>query len=499
MMEAKLVVNRLLEKKPKTRQEVQLIKLEVAKEEKFDMVPPNNQLLAQIDASKEPELAKLLRVKPMRTSAGVTPIAIMTSPAACPHGTCTYCPGGPTNDSPQSYTGHEPAARRGKRHNYNSKSQVNARLEQYVRNGHPTDKIEIIIMGGTFTDRSPDYQNEFLTGAFETLNGKKLPLDEALHLNGGAKHKCVALTMETRPTECNSWNVFNMRKQGATRVEIGVQCLDDEVHDKVNRQQKVVDVIQATRLLKEAGLKVVYHMMPGLPGMTPETDLRDFKRLFEEEDFQPDMLKLYPTLLVKGSPLARNPGDFVPYDTETAANLVADLKEIVPPYVRIQRIQRDIPKPQIIAGVMNSNLRQYARRELKDRGKKCKCINCRELWRAKIDPSTAELKEIEYKASGGNEYFMSYESGSKLLAYLRLRLDQNATVRELKVTGQSANIGKKSTGVQHMGLGSKLMKIAEEKVKDYQKIRVTHGPGTRLYYEKLGYNLEENYMVKTLT
>ena len=210
------------------------------------------------------------------------------------------------------------------------------------------------------------------------------------------------------------------------------------------------------------------------------------------------MLKLYPTLLVKGSPLSRNPGDFVPYDTEIAAKVVADLKEIVPPYVRIQRIQRDIPKPQIIAGVMNSNLRQYARRELKRRGKKCKCINCRELWRAQIDPSTAELKEIEYKSSGGKEYFISYESGSKLLAYVRLRLDGNATVRELKVTGQSANIGKTSTGVQHMGLGDKIMKIAEEKSESYDKIRVTHGAGTRIYYEKLGYALEDFYMVKDL-
>ena len=499
MSSAKLVVDRLLEKKPKSRQEIQLIKLEVAREQKFDSIPPNNMLLAEIDTKKEPELAKLLRVKPMRTSAGVTPIAIMTSPARCPHGTCTYCPGGPTNDSPQSYTGHEPAARRGKRHNYNSRTQVESRIEQYIRNGHPTDKIEIIIMGGTFTARTLEYQEEFLRGAFETLNGSPMSLPEALLKNGEAKHKCVALTMETRPTECNSWTVFQMRKQGATRVEIGVQCLDDEVHDKLNRQQKVSEVIEATKALKEAGLKVVYHMMPGLPGMTPETDLRDFKRLFEEPDFQPDMLKLYPTLLVKGSPLSRDPGDFVPYDTETAANLVADLKEMVPPYVRIQRIQRDIPKPQIIAGVMNSNLRQYARRELKNRGKKCKCINCRELWRAQIDPSEAELKEIRYEASGGVEYFISYEVGTKLLAYLRLRLDDNATVRELKVTGQSAAIGKKSTGVQHMGLGRKLMDIAENKSSDYNNIRVTHGAGTRLYYEKLGYNLEGHYMVKNLS
>ena len=222
----------------------------------------------------------------MRTSAGVPPVAIMTSPAPCPHGTCTYCPGGPTNESPQSYTGHEPAARRGKRHNYNSKSQVESRLEQYIRNGHPTDKVEIIIMGGTFTARTPDYQDEFLKGAFATLNEKELPLEEALEANGSAKHKCVALTMETRPTECTPWTVFQMRKQGATRVEIGVQCLDDGVHDKLNRQQSVDDVIRATKLLKEAGFKVVYHMMPGLPGMNPDTDLRDFKRLFEEEDFK---------------------------------------------------------------------------------------------------------------------------------------------------------------------------------------------------------------------
>ena len=276
MSAASLVVKRLLEKKPKTRQDIQLIKLEVAREEKFDAIPPNNQLLAEINAKEEPELAKLLRVKPMRTSAGVTPVAIMTSPAPCPHGTCTFCPGGPKNDSPQSYTGHEPAARRGKRHNYNSKSQVESRLEQYTRNGHPTDKIEIIVMGGTFTSKAPDYQDEFLKGAFSTLNGKELPLEEALQVNGDAKHKCVALTIETRPTECTPWSVFQMRKQGATRVEIGVQCLDDEVHGKLNRKQLVEDVVRATKLLKEAGLKVVYHLMPGLPGMNPEKDLRDF-------------------------------------------------------------------------------------------------------------------------------------------------------------------------------------------------------------------------------
>ena len=163
-----------------------------------------------------------------------------------------------------------------------------------------------------------------------------------------------------------------------------------------------------------------------------------------------------------------------------------------------KRQQRDIPKPQIIAGVMNSNLRQYARRELKARGKKCNCINCRELWRAHIDPSTAELKQIKYRSSGGEEYFLSFESGTKLLGYLRLRLDDHATVRELKVTGQAANIGKTSTGVQHMGLGSRLMKIAEEKSAAYSRIRVTHGPGTRLYYEKLGYELQDYYMVKNL-
>ena len=494
-----LTANRILEKKPRDRGTLQKIKLQVAKELQAKAVPKNNEIIPFIDPQKEPELAKLLRVKPMRTSAGVAPVAVMTSPAPCPHGTCTFCPGGPTNDSPQSYTGFEPAARRGRRHDYNPESQVRARLEQYKRNGHPTDKVELIVMGGTFTSRSLDYQENFIHGMFRALNKKESNnTNQYLLENANSNHRCVALTMETRPTECNEFSVFQMRKAGATRVEIGVQCLTDSVLDKMNRQQKVTDVINATRYLKEAGLKVVYHMMPGLPGMTPETDVRDFERLFSDPDFQPDMLKMYPTLLVKGSPLSKNPGNYVPYDTNTAAKVIADFKERTPPYVRIQRIQRDIPKNQIIDGVMNSNLRQYARREMKERGTKCLCINCRELWRKYMDPSDAELKEISYSASGGEEKFLSFEVGDKLLGYLRLRLDERATVRELKVTGQAAEIGKLGTGVQHMGLGSKLMQIAEEHASDYSSIRVTHGAGTMGYYEKLGYHLDGYYMVKNI-
>ena len=496
---AQLTANRIIEQKPTDRDALQKIKLQVAKELSANSIPKNNEIIPLIDSEQEPVIANLLRVKPMRTSAGVAPVAVMTSPAPCPHGTCTFCPGGPTNDSPQSYTGFEPAARRGRRHNYDPESQVRARLDQYKRNGHPTDKVELIVMGGTFTSRSLDYQENFIHGMFQALNNKEsINTEQYLLDNADSNHRCVALTMETRPTECNEFSVFQMRKAGVTRVEIGVQCLTDSVLDKMNRQQKVTDVINATKYLKEAGLKVVYHMMPGLPGMTPKTDVQDFERLFNDPDFQPDMLKMYPTLLVKGSPLSKKPGDFVPYDTKTAASVVADFKERTPPYVRIQRIQRDIPKNQIIDGVMNSNLRQYARREMRDRGTKCLCINCRELWRKYIDPAEAELKEISYSASGGEEKFLSFEVGDKLLGYLRLRLDDKATIRELKVTGQAAEIGKISSGVQHMGLGSRLMKIAEDYASDYSTIRVTHGAGTLRYFEKLGYTLKDYYMVKTL-
>ena len=499
MSVAARVVERLLEERPQSRDAVERIKLDVARSCTTAGLPKNNELLAQLDAAAEPELARLLCVKPMRTSAGVAPVAIMTSPAPCPHGTCTYCPGGPTNDAPQSYTGHEPAARRGARHGYDPQAQVAGRLEQYTRNGHPTDKVELIIMGGTFTAREPEYQDEFLLGAFRTLNGASSDsLDAALAANATAPHRCVALTMETRPTECSDWAVHQMRRQGVTRVEIGVQCLDDAVLDKLNRQQSVADVIAATRRLKRAGLKVVYHLMPGLPGMSPEKDRRDFARLFAEPEFQPDMLKLYPTLLVRGAPLAANPGDWVPYDTEIAANVVADLKEMVPPWVRIQRIQRDIPKHQIIAGVMNSNLRQYARRELKRRGKRCACINCREVWRARIDPADAELRTRSYDASGGTEHFVSFEAGHKLLAYMRLRHDGQATVRELKVTGQAARLGAEGSGIQHRGLGAQLMGIAEEMSNDFGRLRVTHGVGTLEYYRKLGYELDGSYVVKGL-
>lgn len=496
---AAAVLERLLAERPATREAVQALKLTVARERGAARLPSNGELLALLNAGAEPALTQLLQCKPMRTAAGVAPVAVMTSPAPCPHGTCSYCPGGVAHDTPQSYTGYEPAARRAARHGYDPAAQVAARLAQYTRNGHPTDKVDLIVMGGTFTARTREYQGRFLRGAFAALNRASSPsLREALTTNAAAPHRCVGLTLETRPDECTAEVVARMRMLGATRVEIGVQCLDDAVLAGVGRRQTTADVVAATRHLKAAGLKVCYHLMPGLPGMTPATDHRDFARLFDEPAFQPDSLKLYPMMLVKGAALAADPGDFVPYDTATAARVVADLKELVPPWVRIQRIQRDIPRERIVAGVMHSNLRQLARAELAERGGACRCIHCREVWRDTVDPAGAELIEHRYAAGDGEEHFLSYEADGRLLAYLRLRLDGRATVRELKVTGPAATLGARGDGVQHLGLGARLMAHAEARAADYAALRVTHCAGTHEYYQRSGYEPMGDYVVKRL-
>ncbi len=496
---AAAVLKRLLAERPADREAVQTLKLAVARERGAARLPSNGELLALLDAGAEPALARLLQRKPMRTAAGVAPVAVMTSPAPCPHGTCAYCPGGVAHDTPQSYTGHEPAARRAIQHGFDAQAQVAARLAQYTRNGHPTDKVDLIVMGGTFTARTREYQEQFLRGAFAALNRAPSPsLSEALAANAAAPHRCVGLTLETRPGECTAAAVAQMRSLGATRVEIGVQCLDDAVLAGVGRQQTAAEVAEATRHLKAAGLKVCYHLMPGLPGMTPATDRRDFVRLFAEPAFQPDSLKLYPTMLVKGAALAADPGDFVPYDTATAARVVADLMELVPRWVRIQRIQRDIPRDRIVAGVMHSNLRQLARTELAERGGMCRCIHCREVWRDEVDTNAAKLVEYRYAASGGEERFLAYEADGRLLAYLRLRFDERATVRELKGTGPATPLGEHGEEVQHRGFGARLMAHAEARAADYTTLRATHGAGTREYYRRLGYEPVGGHVVKRL-
>jgi elongator complex protein 3 len=433
----------------------------------------------------------------------------MTSPHPCPHGKCAYCPGGVDLGSPQSYTGKEPAARRAERNDFDPFLQVRDRIEQLTAIGHKTDKIDLIIMGGTFTSREREYQEWFVKRCLDAMNGEDSgDIGEAKHRNETSKHRCIGLTVETRPDVFGDEQVEAAMMLGATRVELGVQILDDEILSISKRGHGVKEIIDSTRSCKTRGLKVCYHIMPGLPGSDPEKDLECFRRVFDDPDFRPDMLKIYPTLVIEGTELFDmwSRGEYAPYDTDTAVGLLSNMKSVVPEYVRIQRVERDIPAPQIAAGITKSNIRQIVKTNMESRGMSCRCIRCREVGHNKEmldDPDIVVKKVLEYEASGGTERFVSLEYNDSLVGYVRIRYDEGdtATVRELKVFGKTVPIGTEGEDWQHKGFGKELMLEAERSAlgDGKKRMRVTSGIGVREYYKALGYVPEEPYMVKDLS
>lgn len=495
-----------------TPEELQQGKIRLCRKHGRDELPKNSDILEKVERMEEvsrEEVVNVLQRKPARKKSGVSVIAVMTSPAECPHGRCKMCPGGPEREkpSPQSYTGEEPAALRGERNDFDPYRQVEDRLAQYRAIGHESDKIDMIIMGGTFPARDWDYQKNFVERCFDALNGKiSSSLKEAHEVNESAEKRCIGLTVETRPDYCKEKELDRMLKLGTTRVEIGVQSIRNSILKKIERGHSVEDSIEATKLAKERGLKVCYHMMPGLPGMNKAQDIKDFIELFRNEKYQPDMLKIYPTLVVKGTELYElwKKGDYEPLDTDDAAEVVAEMKASLPKHVRIQRVQRDIPSQLVEAGVKKSNLRQYARENLHEKNKRCDCIRCREVGhsREEFNPGSLGSKRYVYLASGGVEHFIELsDSNDILVGYARLRTNGEAvpTVRELKVVGEMTPVDQESRDFQHSGFGTKLLKgcerIAEERGK---KLRVTSGVGARDYYRKHGYELRGFYMVKDL-
>ena len=490
----------------KDRDELQNLKLKLCKEYNLDTVPPNSSILARVSPKDVRLLNPFLVKKPMRTVSGVAVVAVMTSPFDCPHGKCAYCPGGVSNNSPQSYTGKEPAARRAGRNNFDPFLQVNDRIRQLTEIGHKTDKIDLIIMGGTFTCRDPEYQEWFVRRCFDAMNGiESESLAQAHLMNETSEHRCVGLTVETRPDVFDREQIERAMALGATRVELGVQILDDDILKGVDRGHGIDAVRRCTKECRDHGLKVCYHIMPGLPGSDPEKDLECFRRVFDDPDFRPDMLKFYPTLVVEGTKVYDwwKAGEYVPYDVDTAVDLLCRMKSVVPEYVRIQRIQRDIPVPQITAGILKSNIRQLVEAEMQERGLSCRCIRCREVGHTGAvleDPDLVVMKDLEYGSCGGTEHFISYEYEDSLIGYVRLRLDDNelATIRELKVFGKVASIGEDGEDWQHRGFGRGLVAEAERIARESGRsgIRVTSGVGVRGYYASLGFQKELPYMAK---
>lgn len=442
--------------------------------------------------------------KPVRTISGVTPLTVVLKPRKCDHGTCIYCPGGET--VPQSYTDKSPAIMRALGLAFDPYEQVKNRLFVLNKMGHPTDKIELIVLGGTFLQYPSDYQYEFVKRCFDAFNGKDAKdLAEAKKWNETAEHRCVAMCIENRPDNCSDEDIERMLDLGTTRVEIGVQILDDEIYKKVNRGHTVQDVIDATKRLKNAGFKVGYHIMPGLPYSNPEKDLELFKKVFDDGDFRPDQLKIYPCQVVEDSILAKTHEtiNYTPYNEEQTRELLIKMMRLIPSYCRVMRMMREFPKEKLVEGIKRLDLRKDIEEDFRKNHVKLKEIRMREIGFNKDVDLDTKLKIIEYEASEGKEFFLEVVNDDDILfGLLRLRIhDGEAMVRELHVYGQALDLGIKGKISQHKGIGKLLMAKAEEITKEegIKKLSVISGIGVREYYKKLGYNLEGFYMIKEIS
>lgn len=457
--------------------------------------------------------------KPSKTLAGVTPIAVMCKPKSCKHGVCLYCP---SLNVPQSYTPKSPPVLRAERLGYNPHEQVISRIKAFEAMNHPTDKIELIIMGGNFTEYSKEYKYAFVKACYDALNeNKSKSLEQAKKINQKAKHRCVALCIESRPDTIikNKNSIQELLEFGCTRVELGVQCLDDKIYKFVNRGHTVKEVIQATKLLRNYGFKIGYHIMLGLPGSNEKKDLAMFKILFSNENFKPDQVKIYPCQVIKGAKLVDlyKQGKYKPYTKEQLEKILIKILKIIPNYCRVMRVMREIPPDFLVAGTIRIDLRKDIEQAIKKNKIKTQEIRLREIGFAIRDkkqnekiPQNLKLKVTKYKAASADEYFIEFVNKDNVLFGLcRLRINKNAEdniraiVRELHVYGQSLKIGEKPKAneiTQHKGLGKMLMNQAEQITKEQGilDLYVISGVGVRQYYHKLGYNLKNNYMLKSL-
>jgi elongator complex protein 3 len=520
------IITRLMQISKPTARDLNLIKLQIADRHKLSKIPPNSQIIQYLKPEEKKKLIPILRRKMVRTISGVTVIAVMTKPYPCPKtAPCAYCPGGPSIGVPQSYTGHEPAAMRGLQNRFNPFRQVTARIKQLEAIGHDVDKVELIIMGGTFPSTPISYQERFVQRCLDAITKQKSrSLEEAKKNAETSRTRNVGITVETRPDWAKQAQVDHMLSMGVTRVELGVQNIYDEVYALVNREHTVKDVIEATNVLKDSGLKVAYHLMPGLPGSNFQRDLIAFQKIFADTDFKPDMIKIYPCLVLKDTKTYEwwRKGDYKPYTTEEAARLIVEIKKTVPPWVRIMRVQRDIPAYLIEAGVKQSNLRELVQDRLRAQNMHCRCIRCREVghrWlmdKVKPDLDSIRIQTIKYDASKGEELFLSAEDSTRdiLIGYLRLRIPSEkahrpeinsepcSIIRELHVIGPLVPVGKRlAKAWQHKGYGSLLLSEAERVSKEAyncRKVIVTSALGTKQYYKRFGYSYDGPYMSKVL-
>ena len=462
---------------------------------------------------EDSQLFKKIRLKPMRTMSGVTTVTVLTKPFPCP-GNCIFCPD--YEEMPVSYLPDEPGAMRALFHAYDPFTQVESRIEALHEIGHPTDKIELLILGGSWTAYDHDYQTWFIKRCFDAMNGLEADsLEEAQKINQDAKHKNVGLVLETRPDLITTAELSRMRKFGVTKVQLGIQSLDDEILKLNSRGHTVSQARKGVALLRVAGFKIVLHWMPNLLGSTMESDREDFNRLWI--DFSPDEIKIYPTQLLKNTGLHEvwKKGEYRPYSTEELIQLIADIKTTIPRYCRVNRVIRDIPSGNVVAGNKRTSLRQDIQNELTRRGEFCSCIRCREVKGQEINVSSLDMNDLVYSSNGCEEHFISYNTpDDRLAGFLRLslpgpeapdhgidELEGAAMIREVHIYGESLPVGLEKTGAaQHAGLGTALLAEAERISKEhgYSELAVISAIGTRGYYLERGYQRGELYLIKDL-
>lgn len=474
------------------------------------------QLVESGEWTPNPTLLRAIRMKPMRTLSGVATVTVLTKPFPCP-GKCIFCPDDVR--MPKSYLPDEPGAMRALHHAYDPYEQTSARLEALEAIGHPTDKIELLILGGTWSAYPKEYQEWFIQRCLDALNAKDSSnLEQAQLWNEVAQHKNVGLVIETRPDHVDENEVLRLRQLGVTKVQMGAQSLDDEILALNHRGHTVDGTRQAMRILRSAGFKLVLHWMPNLLGATIESDRVDFTRLWQDVDLRPDEIKIYPCQLLEDTQLYDHwqGGEFQPYSTEELIDLIADLKQEIPRYCRVNRVVRDIPSDHVVEGNKRTSLRQDIQGEMQKRGTSCQCIRCREMRGRAVDLAGLTLNHEIYPAGAAEEHYISFETREGILAgYLRLSLPQTqilalsqlgiqgaAIIREVHIYGQSLELGMDQHGAaQHKGLGIELVEYAEEQVRKqgYDRIAVISALGTRGYYRKLGYRSSKTYLVKELS
>ncbi|ABC56775.1 MULTISPECIES: tRNA uridine(34) 5-carboxymethylaminomethyl modification radical SAM/GNAT enzyme Elp3 [Methanosphaera] len=539
MQEAcRLIIEEALSRNITTKKDLEKLKIQTCRDLKLSGFMSNSKILQYAKPEELESLRPILMKKPTRTISGVAIVAVMCRPHKCPHGRCKYCP--ESSIAPPSYTGEEPAALRARMFHFHPYVQTFNRLYQLKNIGHSIDKVELIIMGGTFASCTLDYQEWFVTQCLRAMNdfetvSKKIPVNQreikiippedfqyihdAQKNNEHSKVRCIGLTFETRPDYAKMEDINRMLQFGVTRVELGVQTLYNHIYKRVDRGHKIQDVIEANQLLRDSGIKVAMHMMPGLLSSF-SSDVNMFKRLFNEPLFSPDMLKIYPCLVTEGSEFYDmwKKGEYEPYTSQQAVDLIVEVKKILPKWVRTMRIQRDIPATLIDAGVKKSNLGELVYNRLEEEDIQCQCIRCREVGHKKahgIEPdyNNIELLRTDYDVVGGHEIFLSIEDVENdiLIGFTRLRIPSNrvfrkeitsssSLIRELHVYGQMQKIGKNDDNLwQHKGYGAQLLEEAEKIAKDEynkNKMLIISGIGVRDYYRKFGYYKDGPYMSK---